>query len=213
MTSLESRSPSLEGDWFTHIQKAGKGYYAYQIRLEKNGEFQLYRVNLHPAMRWEEARYEGIWTKTNNSLELKTKNCRVYTSRNLLARRALLRAFDCDHLRMGFRLEKSESPAAVSIGVLSPDMYGENSRIEFHRPLGNENGEWALVFRDGTRNLAWGIDLRRYKKGQTAKLHSTTMKRPVSVRFDRVVETSLEWSLLDVQDSNSPQNGDFIQLP
>jgi hypothetical protein len=210
---LESSPSSLEGDWFTHIQKAGKGYYAYQIRLKKNGEFQLYRVNLHPAMRWEEARYEGVWTETNNSLELETKNCRVYTSRNLLARRALLRAFDCDHLRMGFRLEKTESSEAVSIAILSPDMYGENSRIHFHRPLGKENGKWALVFRDGVRNLAWGIDLKRYKKGQAAKLFSTTRMQPVPIRFNRVVETSLEWSLLDVQNSNSPQNGDFIQLP
>ncbi|MCC5814378.1 MAG: hypothetical protein JJT78_06445, partial [Leptospira sp.] len=52
---------SVQGDWFSPIQAYTPGAFTYQLRLHSNGEFQLFKILLHPDMRWEEARYRGRW--------------------------------------------------------------------------------------------------------------------------------------------------------
>lgn len=159
-------------------------------------------------MRWEEARYEGKWVQNADHWKLNTEICHVYTSRSLMERRALLRAYDCDHLVMELRWEEG-------MAKLSPSMYGENSEIIFRRPL-NELGrtprtkeKWGRVFFDGNRFIVWGIDIRYLKVGQRGKVffeNGTYLLSPMS----EVVDTSAE---IIIQSKVSPDIGAFFLYP
>lgn len=204
----EEKSQYL-GDWFSKFQKTPRGVYVSQIRLKKHKEFDMYRLSLHPEMKWEEARYRGTWKLVEGELELQTLHCSVYTSTEPGERRALLRSFDCDHLTMkalpldsGYRKIR-----------LSPNQYGSGHSTEFHRPAGRDQGKWAVVLANGQTNIAWGIDLKYFKKGQRATLYSgSSLYRKgmaSSVVIRNVVETSLEFQN---SPSFSAEIGDYLFL-
>jgi hypothetical protein len=208
-----------EGDYFSEIQSLNSSSYVQSIRLQKNGKFYLYRILLHPEKKWEESRYEGRWEKSrkseNSDISLQVESCRYYTSRNLMDRRALLRAFDCEHVVMGFKKteniqENLDETLKKSKFVLSPDQYGNDHSAAFFRFLPLQTNPYAIVISVEEDQLAWGIDLSRFKSNQVAKLLSPNGTHLQDVKLVEIVETSFRWKS-DFKDSIPI--GSFIQLP
>lgn len=212
------------GDWFTPIQKSGKGVYAFSIRLDPKGNFQLYRIQLHPDTNWEEGRYEGKWKERidpdgqGSYLELVAEVCRIYTSRTLLQRRALLRGFDCDHLVMEARWEAPDPDSGEVRIVLEPDVYGDHRTVFFRPSPPSEANwhreKWAMVFSDGQENLAWGIDLKNHRKNSVGWLIPRTKQQDRNlsqVTVLEIVDSSLRFSVKP--GSHPPRTGDFLRLP
>lgn len=186
------------------------------LRLQKNGKFYLYRILLHPEKKWEESRYVGKWKQSEDSeLSLQVESCLYYTSRNLMDRRALLRAFDCEHVVMGFKKSEkfqngSEKAVHKSEFTLNPDQYGKEHSAQFFRFLPLQTNSYAIVISVQEDYLAWGIDLSYFKTNQVAKLLSPSGAYLQDVKLVDVVETSFSWKG-DFKDSIAI--GSYIQLP
>ncbi|WCL47555.1 hypothetical protein [Leptospira sp. GIMC2001] len=208
--NADSQSLKFNGDWTTHIHKTDLGAFSYQLRILDNHNFQLYRLNLHPDMRWEEARYEGKWKwNQDSSLSLKPESCRIYTSTDLMRRRALLRSYDCDHIEMISSLGDIDTSSSEVKLIISPNEYGAGNSTHFFRSPKYSGGKTAIVFTDGVRFLAWGIDLKYSKKGQKIRLVSKADKKIYSASIYSVAETALEFKL---DSPLIPSPGDFILL-
>lgn len=215
-TSSTIPSSAWEGDYISEIQSLPNSSFTQIIRLQKNGKFYLYRILLHPEKKWEESRYEGLWKKSGDSeIALQVESCRYYASRNLMDRRALLRAFDCEHIVMVFKKKEdiqknSDSTLKKSDFILSPDQYGKDHSAMFFRFLPFQTNPYAIVISVGEDQLAWGIALSHFKANQVAKLLSPNGSYLNDVKLVDVVETSLRWK----SDSKALISiGSFIQLP
>lgn len=228
---------SPAGDYFSTIIPMAQGVKVYTLRLSEDRSFQLFILELHPTTNWEESRYTGVWKsgpEMEKNLELLVKECTVYTSRHILDRRALVRKFDCDHLvfvlnpyspdtspnQRSLTPERKESKILGFPGLdgnlaktkflLSPSMYGSDPGVLFAKLPFSSAKTWALVFSDGKRNYAWGIDLKRYKKGETAFLTSE-LGGWEPVTLSEVVETSVGWE--QKKDSLNTGKHRFLALP
>jgi len=209
----ESSNISWASDYFTEIIGLVNSSYTQHLRLHKNGKFQLFRILLHPGKNWEESRYEGKWKPiSSDRIILNPSSCRIYTSRSLLDRRALTRAFDCDHIEMEFtRLSSFNKyhPQLESF-ELRPDQYGSLHGEKMNRFKNRSNTQLAVVLSINKELIAWGIGLRFYKPKQKGKIISDDGIFLQDIILDEVVETSFRFSGTK---TNSIKIGDLIHLP
>jgi len=191
-----SGNPDPIGDWFSQIEKSGIGVSTYHLRFYPEGRFDLYRILLHPRLKWEEKRYSGSWEPALDLFLLHIESCEMYTSPALNSRRALLRKFDCDHLKMKFALDGKR-------GILSPNEYGIHFQTAFYRPPVSQisqsrsknpwkDSHWLRVFLGEGENLAWGIGVKWKKSKTKGEIWSDDKKLGIaSIRNS--FETSLEF--------------------
>lgn len=215
--NLKDSSPQTNqfwaNDYFTEIITLVNSSYTQHLRLHKNGKFQLYRILLHSKRNWEESRYEGKWKQlSDDKIMLSPNSCRVYTSRTLVDRRALTRAFDCDHVEMIFsrQINPSKTQAQLERFELRPDQYGAKHGEFMHRFKNANNTQIAVVLSSNDDLIAWGIGLSFYKPGQRGIILSDVGIPLQEISLKEVIETSFRFTPTK---SNSIKIGDIIQLP
>lgn len=211
--SLHQSNQFWANDYFTEIITLVNSSYTQHLRLHKNGKFQLYRILLHSKRNWEESRYEGKWKQlSDDKIILRPNSCRVYTSRTLVDRRALTRAYDCDHIEMIFakQINPIKTQAQLERFELRPDQYGSGHGESMNRFKNANNTQIAVVLSSNNDLIAWGIGLSFYKPGQRGRILSDVGIPLQEITIKEVIETSFRFT---PSKSNSIKIGDIIQLP
>lgn len=197
-----------EGDWFSHPEKRGLGTAYYHLRLEKNGIFHMHRLLFHPNLNNEEARYEGVWDKKEDSILIQIQNCSYYTNQSLSHRWALLRKFDCDHMKMEFTIQESSSNKGQKEAVLNPNEYGkEDKTIFFHRNQPTQSMRWFRIFSVENKIYAWGIGVQNIRGKKNGEIWRGTKKLAV-VYLKPITESSIEMNI----ENYIPQIEDFLGI-
>ena len=109
-TSLlySEKNGDLLGDWFSNIEKLETGYNFHNIYFWKTQDqkikFQLSKISFNQYKKWEEVRYSGIVSVSNDSkVILSVESCKEYVTKKLTKRWTLFRHYDCEHIRFNIQ--------------------------------------------------------------------------------------------------------------
>ena len=193
----------VKGEWFSAIQKLPNGFDAKELHLWGNpeyGKFTMTRISFNVTRNWEETRYSGKWKyAAPGEIILSADYCTVYTAKEIGNRWALLRAFDCDHLR--FTLSRNADDRLTMI----PAMLLEGSEI-LTRPIHEKNSFSSLVIlTHGKEFVSWGTSLNRIRKGAIPYLLKQNGKKE-KIEIIETIDSSGRYNTL----TGDAEPGDFI---
>lgn len=180
---------SLRGIFFTVREELPEGFsmssvYVYE-RFKKNG-FVLSRISYNHSRKWEELRYEGdiFYSPQSKNYLLQPTKCTLHGKSEIGKRFALLRTFDCEHVK--FQIEYISNSKIR----LVPDMFLESMSI-YHRVIQDEKKSKVpekykylsrIIDKQKKQVIAWSYLMKRIPK--QAKVYAIKNKTNEKIRIE-----------------------------